>query len=541
MSSRGNKIDLMWKNFYGETLFNSQKSVMQKHPSLDGVSDAVAMLRSIKCTGIAVCTDGNDLDGMAGAAIWRHTLNALDIKHSIFAPTRDEGYGMNMRMVDIIAEREYNIIVTNDNGIRCFDAIARAVDLGITVIVTDHHQPEFIDGKIHLPNAACIINPHLSGPLNDALLTRNICGAYVSYILCRELLRALEVDRQDLNDNILELAAIATISDVMPLIHYNRMIVKTLYERIEARQLRNIGLHTLFDTLEFYKGFSNETIAIYVVPLFNACSRMTGSCDISIKLLTSSNIDIIKKCIYRLKELNDERKQLTTKHYTKMVAKATTMTSDVLYFEDNTIKAGICGILAARLSEKTGKPVFVFSGEYGSGRSHGADILKITDDNSESFKRHGGHKNACGCTLQDGVDGEKLFTNIKLDEEERKIVATKHIDYPLDVSLQEMFNHMRVIGPFGQGFPIPLFRARVSVNRIIYMKRAHTKLLGTFTHLKDSETIAFVIFNELIDNNIIELTIDFHLSVNYWNERTSYQCIIKEYFDCKCAPKTHSE
>jgi len=467
--------------------------------SLDNVDSAVNYIELNKNIKYAICTDGNDVDGMAGGSIWYLTLQSLNIDCKIFAPKRLDGYGLNIKIVSDLAKEGYQCIITNDNGIRAFEALEYAKKIGIYVILTDHHIPSDI-----LPKADIIINPHIN---NNHLMTHDICGSYVSFIICKEL-----KIKPSIYNNIMELAALATLSDSMPLIYYNKSIVKKLYNHVESKFLYNYGLDLMFKKYNLYDSFNDDTFSFKVIPLFNSCSRMLNQLDESILILTSNDDLDINNKLDLLFNTNEIRKKETEYYYKKFMS--FDKKDDILIFEDNTIKSGICGLIANKISSETNKTCFVISDTHGSGR--GSNALSILDQKKELFNTYGGHEEACGFVLKDHSNLSEISQNLIIKEKEEKKLIVIQMHY---YETEKLYNEIKFFGPYGHKNEKPLFYDKIDIIDIIYLKNLHTKLL--------TKNMTFLYFYNLIPKNTKSLIITFHLSKNVWNKQIEFQGIIK--------------
>lgn len=467
----------------------------------------------------AICTDGNDVDGMTGGVIWQLTLSSLKLKSKIFYPKRYEGYGINKNIIDQLIEEGFTCIITNDNGISAYDAIAYAKMKNLYVIITDHHLP-----KDTLPNADIIINPHIG---NEHLLTHDICGAFVSYIICSQFYS---------NESIKELAALATVADMMPIIYYNKTIVKYLYKKIKTKELSLYSLNYMFNMNELFENFNDDTLSFNVIPIFNSYSRITNTCDKVIQFLLSEDIFEVGMLLNELKEINESCKTIKNNHYNRII-KQINDDDEINILYDNSIPSGLSGLIANKILEKTKKTTFVINEKSGSGR--GPNALTILKNNKELFNEFGGHKEACGFSLKKDEliinkinimeknysktmeDKMNNIFNILIDDhlyEAEKKTKEKYIKFNYD-NIEYLYEvEMEKLRPFGKGFEKPLFYSNIDVLEIIHLKESHSKII--------TDKMNFIYFNELISLNTKKLNVIFNLSKNRFQGKVEYQGII---------------
>ena len=438
-----------------------------------------------------------DVDGVMSAVIWKEFFDYLGIPVIVLIPNRfKDGYGFGESMLNKVIELNGKHILTCDNGIKSIETIAKAKELGIDVIVTDHHQP----GDI-LPNADVIINPHCGE--QDGINTRDICGAFVSWILVKDL-----IDDSSLVKSLLELAAVATVADVMPLHKENRTLVKWFIARVRNGENTNIGLDQLIRALKIgRKGFDEETVAFSIVPLINASGRLQTA-DISFELFTSkdrhSNMDKILKMI----DLNEKRKQYTNISILNSLEQIK-KPRDVYCIYLDKCPEGIIGIVAGKLCEKIGKPVFVFTKTQsgvvkGSGRSpinynliEGAS--KVFLKNPELTVGFGGHSGAMGLSLT-SIDAIAKFEKEMIQEYQETIsvedgIVKYVIDYPIGMEMEEIEKNISEFAPYGEGFEGIDFYVRSNISNLQIIKDTHT----FFDAELNGKTEEFCFFHNIIE------------------------------------------
>lgn len=378
------------------------------------VKEAVELIDKHILTGckIAIIND-YDVDGITSGFIASEMLKVLGVETTIITSDRiTGGYSISKELIDKAKEFDASLIITTDNGITAFEAVAYAKELGIDVLITDHHEPILEDCIEHVPDAEVIVEPKLSGT-NYPM--REICGAVVIYKVAEELLstRNLEVLNMSnlvpvtsqLLGGFLELAGIATIMDVMPLINENRVIVKNALERINNGSYF-VGIRQLAAQLNIELGkITSKRIAFGIGPCLNAESRMTGKIDTCLKLLQTKDNNEAEKLARSLVSINEKRKERTLKLEEEYLPQAMESKDRFIFVYVKEELHTLCGILAGRICEKTKKPCVVLTDApngilVGSGRSPKTyNLIEGLRKYDNLFDKLGGHEGACGLSI----------------------------------------------------------------------------------------------------------------------------------------------
>lgn len=448
----------------------------------DGYLDmdkAIAYLKSVKETRCRIRIIGDyDIDGVCSTAILYKGFKAFGLQADYAIPHRIlDGYGINVSLVERAYEDGIDTIVTCDNGIAAFEALERAKELGIQVIVTDHHEvrKETVDsGETEkMPPAYAIINPKREG--NDIKFT-DICGAYVAYKLIVRLLDSAGMLEQNesLREELRVLAAFATVGDVMPLIKENRTLVK--YGLNHIKTCSNVGLQALIEQNHLNeKDIKAYTIGFVLGPCLNAKGRLE-SAEQSLELLLCEDAEIARRKALELVQTNEERKTLTEAGVEKALELVKENYADdkiiVVYLED--CHESIAGIIAGRMREKFYRPTWIFTdsneGIKGSGRSVDAyDMNKGLCQCEDLLTHFGGHKLAAGASLPKANLEElrrRLNENALLTEEDLTEVIRIDADMPFGYADEAFINGLNILEPFGKGNEKPVFaQAKVTFVR----------------------------------------------------------------------------
>lgn len=427
---------------------------------------------------IAISSDF-DNDGIFSGLLLKEAIIELGGRAAIFTPNRVmEGYGVNSRIVEEANAKGASVLLTCDNGIAAFEAIEEAKKLGMTVIVTDHHEVPFEehDGKktYLLPKADAIVDPKQE---DCAYPFKSLCGTGVAYQLMTLLFRRIKrtMSRQEI---FLQYTAIATVADVMELVGENRILVRKGLSYLN--HTNHIGLRALMEVC----GITPEQVRAYHIgfilgPCFNAAGRLDTIVH-ALALLESKEYDQALALAGELWAMNEERKELTrvgTERAVELIEHATWKDERVYLVYIKDCHESVAGIIAGRLRERYYRPVLVFTdaSEEGqikaSGRSiDDYDMFTELSAFRSLFLRFGGHKMAAGLTmekknletLRDGLNARCTLTQTQL-------MPLVMIDaaMPLGYISEEVIADLEKLEPFGRANEKPLFaQQHLSVLRL---------------------------------------------------------------------------
>ena len=402
-----------------------------------------------------------DIDGVMSTYILKKCLERAGADVSYVIPDRvKDGYGLNVRLIDDAYNEGIDTIITCDNGIAAVAEIAHARELGMTVLVTDHH--EIPDEK---PQADAIVDPHQK---DCAYPYKELCGAGVAWKTMCLLFRKMNI-AGELLDELLENVAFATVGDIMTLDGENRILVKEGLKRIH--HTKNIGMQALINQC----GLLPEDIESYhfgyvLGPCINASGRLETATK-ALELLLEENPKKAEALAAQLCSLNDERKEMTQEGVDKAIEQYEKLGMDkdtvvVLYLPQ--VHESIAGIIAGRVREYCHKPVFILTRSTdavkGSGRSIEEysmyeEMCRVKD----LFIKFGGHPMAAGLSLpEEKVDEFRRRINENSPLTEKDLVEKVKIDVPMPVSYvtKELVREFEILAPFGKGNPRPVFADR---------------------------------------------------------------------------------
>ena len=414
-----------------------------------------------------------DIDGVCSTYILWAGLNYLGADVDTVIPHRiHDGYGMNDHMIEEAHEAGIDTILTCDNGIAAREQIAYAKSLGMTVVVTDHHEVPYEvqeDGsRLECPPPAdAVIDPKQS---DCGYPFDGICGAVVAYKLIQVLFAGQnQAEVSELLQELLAFAAFATVGDVMELIDENRIIVRYGLQQI-SRSV-NMGMQALLAV----NGLQDKPLSAYHIgfvlgPCLNATGRLDTACRALRMFQTHDRAEAVT-IAGELKELNDNRKDMTlqgTKQAVEAIEGSALRDDRVLVVYLPDCHESLAGIIAGRLRERYYKPVFVLTrseeGVKGSGRS--VEAYHMYDKMSECkelYTKYGGHKMAAGVSLpEENVERFRTYLNehcgLTAEDLEEKI----YIDVPMPMSYVSagFVKQLSVLEPFGNGNPKPVFAQR---------------------------------------------------------------------------------
>ena len=485
-----------------------------------------------------------DIDGVMSTYILLKSLEGLgaDVDHVI--PNRiTDGYGINEHLIEQANQEGRDTIITCDNGIAARTQIERAKALGMTVLVTDHHEVPFEDtteGRIEvLPPADAIINPKQKActyPFSS------LCGAGVALKLVEALYQRLQPDT-DIVDRMLEYAAIATIGDVMDLVKENRIIVKEGLKRLH--HTTNMGLLELIrvNNLE-PQNISPYHIGFVIGPCLNASGRL-DTARRSLKLLCADNQEEAARLAGDLKSLNDSRKEMTNQGVEQAIrlVETTDLKNDsvlVVYLPE--CHESLAGIIAGRIREKYHKPSFVLTqgeeGVKGSGRSTECySMYEKLCECREYLTKFGGHPMAAGLSLEeDNIEPFRRKLNELSGLGPEDFIEKVSIDVPMPINYirKELIQELKILEPFGKGNEKPVFAQkglRVLRSRVLGSGRNVVKMQVADEAGYTMEAIYFGDGDKFCEDirGKQTLSVVYYPEINSYMGRETIQIVIRHY------------
>ncbi len=483
-----------------------------------------------------------DIDGVNATYIILRALQMLGAAADSDIPDRiRDGYGLNEELIERAYRDGIDTIITCDNGIAAKEAIAYGKNLGLTIIVTDHHEVPYQafggQKKEMLPSADAVVNPHQS---QCPYPFKGLCGAAVAYKVMECLFESLGHGGEDL-DELLENVAIATVGDVMELKEENRILVKEGLNRL--RKTSNVGISALLEATNVDKEkVSAYHIGFILGPCINAGGRL-DTAKRSLALLLATDPREAKILAAELKALNDSRKEMTAKAVSEAQTYITQnhlMTDDVIVVYLPNCHESIAGIVAGRIKELYYRPTIVLTngkeGVKGSGRSiEGYSLYDGLHECQELLEGFGGHKMAAGLSLkEENIESlrEGLNRRCKVGAEEHVKKIKIDMELPFLAINKKFIEELSVLEPFGVGNTKPVF-----VVRDVEVRNA--KLLGKNNdilkmQLRDATgtELAGICFKEgasLLAASKQRMNLLFYPQVNEYMGKQSVQLVITGY------------
>ena len=540
-----------------ETQLERSLKGLLHYQDLNGIDVAISLLvEALKLQSRIVIVGDFDADGATSTALAIKALRQMGFQQvSYHIPNRfDDGYGLSPQVVHDVAKKGVDLIITVDNGISSFEGVDVAHEYGIRVLVTDHHLPGH-----SLPQADAIINPNLA---DCAFLSKSLAGVGVTFYLMTALRAELEkqgwftaqgLARPNMAD-YLDLVALGTVADVVPLDENNRIFVYEGLRRIRAgrccagiKALTEVSRKTLSQLVSSDLGFA-------LGPRLNAAGRLDDM-SVGVALLLTNDIGVAREIANELDGLNQTRREIEA----GMQEEASTIFRQFITTQDDLPNGlaiyhpqwhqGVVGILASRIKEKLHRPVIAFapSGDgllKGSGRSiHGVHLRdaleRLNTLNPGLMVKFGGHAMAAGLSLEEDKfplfqrHFSALMAELVSAEQLQGVILTdgELSDTQLSLPIAEM---LREAGPWGQAFPEPLFDGKFTLlqQRIVGSKHLKMMLQPINSHVM-IDAIAFnVDVNIWPDNSIKTVELAYRLDVNEFRGQRNAQLLVEHIWPC---------
>lgn len=485
-----------------------------------------------------------DIDGVMSTYILLESLRGLGCDVDMMIPNRiTDGYGINEHLIEQAWQEGRDTIITCDNGIAAVTQIRKAKDLGMTVIVTDHHEVPFEDleggRKEILPPADAIVNPKQKA---CSYPFAGLCGAVVAMKVMEALYEKMAPE-VDLVDKMLPFAGIATIGDVMDLQDENRILVKEGLQRLH--HTTNLGLQELIrvNNLE-PENISPYHIGFILGPCLNASGRL-DTAKRALQLLLADSREEAAVLAGDLKNLNESRKEMTAQGLEKAIeqVESTSMLEDtVLVVFLPECHESLAGIIAGRLRERYHKPSFVLTrgeeGVKGSGRSiESYSMYEKLCECKEYLTKFGGHPMAAGLSLEEeNVERFRRKLNEQSGLTEEDLVEKVTIDVPMPIHYirKDLVQELSLLEPFGKGNEKPLFAQKnlwISQMRVFGKNRNVVKMRLTDENGYPMDGVYFGNGDEFAEEGRgkRKISIVYYPDINMYQGRESLQVIIRHY------------
>ena len=486
-----------------------------------------------------------DIDGINATYILLEGLRYLGADVDSDIPDRmKEGYGLNRTLIDRAFDADVDTIITCDNGIAASEEIAYGRKLGMTIVVTDHHEVPYeeIDGikQYLLPRADAVVDPKRE---DCEYPFKFLCGAGVAYKLVEALFEAMGQDVEDV-DYLMENVAIATVGDVMDLVGENRIFVKQGLEML--KRTKNLGLKALIEcTGVDVERLSAYHIGFIIGPCLNASGRL-DTAKRALELLSAKTKKEADVLAGDLKALNDNRKDMTliaVDNAIRQVEETSLKDDKVLVIYLPECHESLAGIVAGRIRERYYKPAFILTkaetGLKGSGRSTEAyHMYEGLNRCKHLLTKFGGHKLAAGLSLEEeNLEELRMELNREAGLTEEDLIPRISIDMqlPLRYVTEELINQLELLEPFGKGNTKPIFVEKdiqILSSKILGKNRNVVKM-----QLQDREgtcmdAVYFGDVDRFMDyyqEKVGTAAFTFYPTVNEYQGRKSMQIVIQNY------------
>ncbi len=474
-----------------------------------------------------------DVDGVTSTCVMTRVLRSLgaDVRHYI--PDRlSEGYGLSMGAMDRLAQDGIGLIVTVDSGVSAFEEIARARELGMEVVVTDHHEC-----REELPDANAVVNPKRADSIYPFA---ELAGVGVAFKLASAL--AGDGQQRAVLEQYADLVALGTVADVMPLVGENRIIVAAGLRRMTETQ--NVGLSMLLhESGQQGKRLTASTISFILAPRINAAGRL-GHADMAAELFLTDDPRRAQTLAMALCEQNKQRQatenQILEQALQKLRREYDPLEDQVIVLAGEGWHHGVIGIVSSRICDRYACPTVLIALEdgigKGSGRSvKGFNLYEALCDSAPLLERFGGHELAAGLTIRE-ENIQQFRENMEAWAREhvnpRELMPILHIDCPIapEFISTEATRGLDVLEPFGMGNPQPVFSmCDLLVEEITPISSdRHVRL----TLSKDGQTYTAMLFGTgqggcgFAQGNYVDAA--FCLEINEYRGRCSVQLVIRD-------------
>lgn len=471
-----------------------------------------------------ICIYGDyDVDGVSSTALLMTVFTKLGFNIDYYLPDRhSEGYGLHIESLQKLIPK-YDLLITVDCGITALDEVDYAKDK-IDMIITDHHLPREI-----LPDAFAIINPTQT---QCNYPNKNLCGVGVAFKLCQGLYQSLNKDIHEL-ENYLDIVALGTIADIVPLVDENRRIVKKGLANIQ-----NLGIKTLIEICNYDENNINTGhIGFGVAPRLNAAGRLTHA-SIAVELLLATDKQTAHQKALYLDEENKQRQEIVEDIFHEAVKKIeenNLQENKIIIVVGENWHEGVIGIAASRLQEKYYRPIIIIATKDNIGKASCRSIDGLHMKNALTYCEqdlmvYGGHSKAAGFTidlakLDDFISHMQTYANEHLtDEDLIPIYQVETVLTPQDITM-DFIEELSLLEPFGMGNPKPQFVCQnLLVTKSMKMGKENNHLRFNFAYNNTQYTaIGWHMADVADDINNKYVDILFQPELNHWNDHTYLQ------------------
>ncbi len=544
------------------------------HPDLERLHNPLSMKDMVKACDLLTekikqgkkirIVGDYDVDGVVSTYVLYTALLNCGAAVDYEIPDRvKDGYGINMNIIEAAYREGIDTVLTCDNGISAREQVDKARELGMTVIITDHHDIPFSEvedkKEFLIPNGDAVVNPKQA---DCNYPWKSICGATVAFKLVQILYDKFGISKGE-TDKLLEVVAIATVCDVMDLVNENRILVKTGLELL--KKTSNLGLKALIEKNNInLVSLSAYHLGYIIGPCLNASGRL-DTAKKGLQLLLAETKEEADRLAEELKQLNDVRKDLTVKGFeqaVKLVEAGNLKEDKVLVVYLNDCHESLAGIIAGRLKEKYNKPAIVLTDSEAAvkGSCRSIEQYNIYEELTKCkhlLLKYGGHTMAAGLSLEQAMIDQlraALNQNTALTPDDLIPKVTIDILLPLGYLSEELVTELELLEPFGKGNTKPIFAEKnLRIRRASVLgKNANVlkfQVVNEYGRVMDAlyfgEADAFL--NNLRENygqdevdkmfqnrdNTVKLSVTYYPSINEYGGSRTMQIIIQNYLIVK--------
>ena len=484
-----------------------------------------------------VCIYGDyDADGVTASVLLKSVLDQIGIKNFYYIPDRNkEGYGLNLKALDYIKNKGADLVITVDSGISSEKEVEKTKELGLEVIVTDHHHP-----PEKLPDALAVINPKKNG---DAYPFKELAGVGVAFKLAQAIFQEFSQLEKNQLKWLLDLVALGTIADCVPLLGENRTLVK--YGLIVLAKTKRVGLRQLFKVGKLAIDAScvpkSDQVAFQLAPRINAAGRMDHA-NTACGLLSCEEAEEASARTLAL-ELEDQnqRRQKVTKEIMQEIENRLSQKepTDLIWESSEHWEMGVLGLVAGKIADKYNRPTFVLQEKddliKGSGRSAGGfNLIEALEKNNQFLEKYGGHSQAAGLAIRKENESSFLLGLKKTIEEEKISDWNKKEIVDCRIKPEEindkLLSELAFLEPFGEGNHTPLFfseKVEIIDKKLLGKEGKHLKLW-----IKKPrgllEAIGFGLGEKLSETQTGFVNLLFSLEKDEWNGQKKIQLRLKD-------------
>lgn len=518
--NRGIDTEEKIKKFFNGSLKDLHNPFLMKDMEL-----GVSLVKEAIDHGKKIIIYGDyDADGVTSTVVLYKALNRAGAKVNYYIPDRElEGYGMNLDRIEELAKDGYDLILTCDNGISAVNEVKRIKELGMQIVITDHHELPFVekDGSrtVVMPEADAIINPKRP---DCEYPFKFLCGAGITFKFASALFKVMNIKEEEAFQ-LLEYAGIGTICDVVDLVDENRVIAREALKMLTTS--KNKGVQALKEVIGIKDAVSCYHVGFNIGPCINATGRLETA-NLSVDLLLSEDEKEAKTIAAKVFTLNKERQDLTNnsvEQVCSIIDNSPMKNNKVLVVYEKNMHESIAGIVAGRVRERYNVPAIILTEgkdrPKGSGRSiEGYNMFEEILKCKALLYKFGGHPMAAGLSLdEDKIEAfsQMLNDNCTLSSEDLIPVVSVDSQMALQYINYEVVKEFKALAPFGKGNPSPVLMAKkIKVKHIKFLgnENQHVKLLCYIPNT--SKTIEALYFSK---GEEVRNLLEEHIGFDYMN------------------------